>query len=521
MPVRTHTKKIVVLLLLPVLLLVLGARKPAKKHTRKQGRTAVRTHVRKHAAKPAPRAVPEPPLAAVASGPPQLGHALNTEVGRALHVTAAMGVHIVDLASGETVYAYNPDEPRVIASNSKLFTTAAALDTLGAGYLFETRFVMRGDVRDGVLEGDLGVVGGGDPHISGRDFDGDSYGAFRPWAAALRERGVRRVQGDLWLADGLFESLRIHPDWPHDQLTRWYEAPVGALSFNDDCILVRVSPGPKGGPAQVELVPDLPVLRIDNTARTTSSRRAQRLLVARSEDAVVVRGAVWQGSGPSDTWVTIPDPVSYFGQAVKAALAEEGIEIAGRLRPVPQLPGAVWERVAVHRSDIVSVIDVTNKRSQNFYAETLAKEIGAARCREGSWREGVRAIREFVVNLGVPASTFSMSDGSGMSRDNRFPPRALTTLLRHMYYHPAGREFAQSLPYGGEDNGGWKHRFALPPYRGNVLAKTGTLENVSALSGYAKAVSGKTYAFSLLFNRVGGDAHSAQDRIVMALVDNG
>jgi D-alanyl-D-alanine carboxypeptidase/D-alanyl-D-alanine-endopeptidase (penicillin-binding protein 4) len=143
------------------------------------------------------------------------------------------------------------------------------------------------------------------------------------------------------------------------------------------------------------------------------------------------------------------------------------------------------------------------------------------RCHEGSWREGIRAIRELVVSLGIPAGSFSMADGSGLSRDNRFPPRALTTLLRFMYFHPAGRELAKSLPYGGEDNGGWKRRFALPPYRGNVLAKTGTLDNVSALSGYAKAVSGKSYAFSLLFNRVNGDAHTAQDRIVMALVDHG
>jgi D-alanyl-D-alanine carboxypeptidase/D-alanyl-D-alanine-endopeptidase (penicillin-binding protein 4) len=511
--VRIHTRKLFVILLLPLLVLSLGARKPSRKHARKP---AGKSHT-------AARKATAPPVAVAAqtSGPPQLAHALNQEVGRALQVTAALGVHIVDLASGDTVYAYNADEPRMIASNSKLFTTAAALDTLGAGYLFETRFVSRGVVRDGVLEGDLGVIGGGDPHISGRDFGGDSYGAFRPWAAALRERGVRKVQGDLWLAHGLFEPLRIHPDWPREQLTRWYEAPVDALSFNDDCIMVRVTPSRTGGMAKVELIPDLPVVRIDNSAHTTNNRRAQRLIVARTDDTIVVRGAVWQGSGPSDTWVTVPDPVDYFGRALKAALAEEGIEVTGGLHQVPQLPGAVWERVAVHRSDLVSVIDVTNKRSQNYYAETLAKKIGATRCQEGSWREGVRAIREFAVNLGIPANSFTMADGSGMSRDNRFPPRALTTLLRHMYYHPAGREFAESLPYGGEDNGHWKYRFGVPPYRGNVLAKTGTLEAVSALSGYAKAVSGKSYAFSLLFNRVGGDAHGAQDRIVMALIDNG
>src|SRR3954454_8615668 len=245
-----------------------------------------------------------PALAAAAP----LDQALAAEVARTAAATRALGVNIVELDTGETVFSHHPDEPRVIASNSKLFTTAAALDTLGAGYFFETSLVMRGAVHDGVLSGDLGVIGGGDPHISGRDFDGDSYAAFRPWAAALRERGVRKVQGDLWLAHGLFEPLRIHPDWPRDQLTRWYEAPIDALSFNDDCIMVCVTPSRTGGLAKVELIPDLPVVRIENSARTTGKRGSQGLIVARTDDTIVVRGAVWQGSGPSDTWVTIPDP---------------------------------------------------------------------------------------------------------------------------------------------------------------------------------------------------------------------
>ena len=134
----------------------------------------------------------------------------------------------------------------MIASNSKLFTTAAALDALGPAYVFETRFLMRGAVDRGVLHGDLGVIGAGDPQISGREYDGDPYGAFRPWAAALRERGIERITGDLYLAHGLFEPMEIHPEWPRDQLTDWYEAPIAALAFSDNCILVRVSPGAAG-----------------------------------------------------------------------------------------------------------------------------------------------------------------------------------------------------------------------------------------------------------------------------------
>src|SRR3954453_8793119 len=162
-----------------------------------------------------------------------LERAVSLEVARAQQTAGGVGVNIVELDTGETVFSYNPVEPRVIASNSKLFTTAAALDALGPGYLFETSFLMRGKVADGVLQGDLGGVGAGDPQISGREFAGDAFAVFRPWAAALRDRGVRRIAGDLYLDHGLCESLSVHPDWPRDQLAEWYEAPVGALSFSD------------------------------------------------------------------------------------------------------------------------------------------------------------------------------------------------------------------------------------------------------------------------------------------------
>jgi D-alanyl-D-alanine carboxypeptidase/D-alanyl-D-alanine-endopeptidase (penicillin-binding protein 4) len=454
------------------------------------------------------------------AAPSTLQQALDFEVARALHVSSALGVHIVDLDSGDTVYAYNPDEPRVIASNSKLFTTAAILDALGPGYTFDTRFVLHGQVRDGVLNGPLGVVGSGDPQISGREYGGDSFAPFRIWAQALRDRGIRKVVGDVYLDHGLYEAPLIHPDWPRDQLTRWYEAPVDGLSFSDNCILVRVWPGRAGRPPRVELVPDVPIVRLNNTARTIGKGR-QTMIIHRDGDVLFVKGTIRSSSGPEEAWVTVPDPVIYFGQGLVAALAEEGIEVQGKLRPVERLPGMVWERVAVYRSDLLSAIRVTNKRSQNFYAESLVKHLGALRCGHGSWTAGVRAVREFAVSIGIPAGTFSMSDGSGMSRDNVFAPRHLTILLRYMFFHPAGAEFAQSLPYSGEDMGSWKLRMAQPPYRGNVFAKTGTLEGVSALSGYAKGVSGKAYAFSILLNRVAGDAHGAQDRIVEALIDNG
>ena len=452
--------------------------------------------------------------------------AVDRQVRTGLRVAPSLGVEVADLETGDAVYSRLPDRPRILASNTKLFTTAAALDAMGPGYFFETRFLERGVVAEGRLDGDLAVVGGGDPNISGRLYDGDPYAVFRGWAAALKARGIYRVDGDLYLDHGLFEGPTIHPDWPARDRQKWYQAPISALSFSDNCLLVRIDPASRAGaPARVEVVPRLPLFRVENRARTADSRRQHNAGVVRAQEdhQLTVFGSVYRKADPVETWVAVPDPVEYFGAALVAALAEEGIEVAGRPRPVERLPGLIWDTVAVHRSDLLTTIEITNKRSQNFYAESLLKALGAAACGRGTWEAGIEAVAEFLEKIGIARGGYLMVDGSGLSRNDRFSPRQVVQLLRSMYFHPFGREFLRSLPFSGEEESSWKQRLAEPPYAGNVFAKTGTILGVSTLSGYAKARSGKLYAFSILCNdvRATWEARRLQDRIVRAIIDNG
>ncbi len=463
---------------------------------------------------------------------PQFTPAVNAQVAAARRVASALGVHVLDLSSGEQVYSFHPGVRRILASNTKLVTSAAALDRLGPGFFLETEVLVRGRVAGGVLEGDLAVVGGGDPSLSGRDYLGDVYGPFREWAAALRQLGVRRLAGDLVLVHGLFDAEHVHPDWPRDQLTRWYEAPVAALAFNDSCVRVRVRPGPRpGAPAAVEVEPALELFELASSALTTGARRHQGLAVGREETpaeawTLTVGGRIHRSAEPYGQWVAVADPVAYFGAALRAALAEEGIEVAGRLVPVAALPpaaGGPWRRVATHRTGLLTVLEVVNKRSQNLYAESVLKLLGARLCGEGSWAAGRRVAEEFLTEAGLAPGAYRLADGSGMSRGNRFTPEQVTRLLRHMFEHRWGEEYLRTLPYSGERFLRWSKRLAQPPYRGNVLAKTGYLAGVSTLSGYAKARSGALYAFSILMNgiRTDSEARAAQDRIVKAVIDHG
>lgn len=453
-----------------------------------------------------------------------LNRAINEEVRRALQAAPELSVLVTELASGDPIYSYRADELRIVASNTKLLTTAAALHYLGPGFVFDTPLLARGRVEGGVLHGDLAVVGRGDPTVSER-FTLDPFAVFRGWARALEERGIFRVDGDLLLVHGYFEDAEVHPDWPRDQLARWYEAPISALSFNDNCVWVRVSPT-GAGRGRVDLLPDLGLFPVTNLTRVGDSSRYHGVTITRRNGSseIEARGYVWRRAEPLDAWVTVPDPTAWFGAALETALSEEGIPVAGDRRPVEDLPAGAWERIAAHRSGLLDVLAVINKRSQNFFAESLLKALGAERCGGGTWERGIEAVAQFLeAEVGVPRGAYQMADGSGMSRRNRFTASQLVRLLRHMYYHRWGRAFLQSLPYSGEEGLSWERRLERPPYRNNVYAKTGTLSGVSTLSGYAKGRSGKLYAFSILGNRTRTtwQTRDAQDRILRALIDHG
>ncbi len=460
--------------------------------------------------------------AAAASLPAEL----RASLAQARAVSRELSVHVVSLPDGEAVFGHAAEEPRIVASNAKLVTTAAALDRLGPGYFFETGLFLEGEIVGRRLVGNLAVQGGGDPNISGRFFEGDPLAVLRKWAKRLRSYGIEEITGDLHLVYGLFDDAHLHPDWPRDQLAKWYEAPISALSYSDNCVLIRVFPGAAvGSPAHVEVVAGPEIFELQNRARTVRSSRHHWLAVDRrpGTNVIVVNGMILKGIQPIDVWVTVDDPVEYFGAAFKLALEREGIRLLGESKAAETLPEGGWWRVARHRSDLLTTLEVINRRSQNFYAESLLKLLGAELCHQGTWEGGLDVLEEFLLEAGV-SKGFELADGSGMSRGNRLSARQLTELLTYMFEHRYAREYALTLPYGGlEDHDRWRTRLAEEPYRERVFAKTGSLHGVSTLSGYVKAKSGKVYAFSVLCNKVRSvwRARRAQDAIVRTLVDHG
>lgn len=435
-----------------------------------------------------------------------------------------LGVHVREVGGGE-VLARRADDLFVLASNTKLFTTVAALDTFGPGHLLETRLLVRGDVGgDGALHGDLAVVGGGDPTLSWRlSADGDPLRLFEGWAQALRRRGVRRVEGDLFLDHGRFRAPLTHPQWDPDKALKWYQAPVAALSFHENVVKVRAVPGERAGePARLGAEPDLPEFPVHGSVRTAGTWRGNHLLI-RSEGggALAVHGGVYHRVDEVVRPVAVDDPVAFFGAALLHTLEGEGVAVDGRPRPRASLPGLAWETAAVHRTPLLDVLETTNHESQNLFAESLVKLVGAERCGAGSWERGVRAVEEVAAALGVDPAGLHLADGSGLSRANRAAPRQVTAFLAAMTEHPHAAAWVATLPAGAEVATSLEERFDEAAYRGRVRAKTGTLSAVSTLSGYARGRSGRLYAFSVLTEGVVAHGRRVQDRLVRALADHG
>jgi D-alanyl-D-alanine carboxypeptidase/D-alanyl-D-alanine-endopeptidase (penicillin-binding protein 4) len=462
-------------------------------------------------------------------GAPRLLAALKKASLRAPASASGVSIAIAeqDAAGGAAVFSVNPDRPLTIASVSKLFSSAAALHYLGPTYQFKTVLYRSGVVAGGLLKGPLLVVGGGDPNLSGRFYDSNPQAVFDAWADGLRAAGITHVSGDLLLNAAFFDSQFRNTGWPSGQEARWYEAPVSALSFNDNCISVSISPGARpGAPASVSFEPRTSFLQAVSSARTVSTARRAKLAVGRDYGSSVIRvvGTVPARRYGWSTVIAIDDPPLYFGTVLKERLAEHGIAIDGGVVVTPTKPDATWAVIATTTSDLLPSMAVSNKRSQSFYAEQIFKTVAAEKGVSGSWPEAVRLEKEFLKSLNLDPERYELHDGSGLNPSNRVAASDIARFLQAMSGSPLFAAWQPTLAVAGESDGTLRHRLRDRLGRGRVVAKTGSLDRVNSLAGYLTAASGKKYVFAIVLNgrRVNdGTGHAFEDRLLRALLANG
>ncbi len=425
-----------------------------------------------------------------------LKRALAEVIERTPLKTARTSISIQSLDDGTVIFARNPDDLLNPASNVKLVTAAACLLKLGSEYRFETEFLTEGELTGGRVR-TLYVRGRGDPSINTErlfNITGELYHA-----------GLREVLGDIVIDESWFDGDRLAPGFDQEKGDRAYLAPSGAVSFNWNAVGVYLRPGDRpGAKASVEIEPPSDYFAVEGSLMTGSRfhrRFSVALLPGNERQKVVVRGTIPSERGTLSMWKKIDQPGLYFGYTLKRLLADRGIKVRGKVRiAIAPRPARMLYVAESETFDLV--LKRLNKVSSNFVAEQLIKALGAeVKGPPGSFAKGIEVVEEFLQReVGIPRGSYVMQNGSGLNDANRFSAAQINRLLRFMYERfPLAPEYLSSMGIAGKD-GTLKYRFEGSEAVGRLRAKTGTLENVSALSGYVQSVGGEKFIFSILVN---------------------
>ncbi len=453
---------------------------------------------------------------------------LNTILADNRLENAEVGIHVENVSNGEVLYSKNGDEAFIPASNQKIITALTALDILGQDYEFETHLFFEGEIHDDVLEGDLIIVGGGDPTFGSPAIGEDPEKQFDRWAKIFTRHGIRKITGNIIVDESMFDAEYVHPYWPANQLLRRYSAPVNAFIFHDNCVRVNVAPGAAvGAPAKVDLYPPISFYRIDNTCRTDSA--SNLIIVNRRDWRITVSGQARYKTGGWSGLISVPDPAISSGKAFVHVLRSDNIEFSGEVIKRTQKS---WDydnekrfrRLALRRAPLDKVLEVMLADSQNLYAESLIKTAGAHHRGLGSWQNGAEAVTKALEKRIGSRYDFNVADGSGYSRQNKLSPEMICKLLIQAHETAYPGILKDLMPAPGE--GTLKNRLTEESaYADRVNAKTGYIARVGALSGYAEAQSGNFFAFSIILNNFrgggNGDMQQIQDAIVKAVIEHG
>lgn len=465
---------------------------------------------------------------------------------------ALWGILVTDRDTGETLYELNADRFFTPASNAKIVTTSLALAMLGPTYQFRTTLESAGRLGDdGRLLGDLVLVGRGDPDLSNRKFpyagkvehDGPVEKVLAQMADDAIAKGLKEIDGDIVADDSYYPYDPYPPGWSVGDLFFTFGAPVSAIAFNDNSISVEVSPGLHvGDPASVAVEPAAAIGTFGHELTTGASDGKPEFGVVREPGPqfLLLRGSIPLGHAPMKLDLAMPEPAETTALALKQIFESRGVRVTGAIQvrhapppeiypdapvvlgpaPVPRAPDTIV--FAVHISPPLSeIVRVTNKVSQNLHAELLLRAVAHEKKGFGVTDAGIWAEQDFLKTVGVADGDVVFTDGSGLSRDDLVTPRAVVQLLHYDALQPWGADYIGTFPTAGVD-GTLETRLKDTVAANRIEAKTGALDHVRAISGFATTLHGERLIFSIFGNnnpQRGRDATVAADAIAVAMIE--
>jgi D-alanyl-D-alanine carboxypeptidase/D-alanyl-D-alanine-endopeptidase (penicillin-binding protein 4) len=415
---------------------------------------------------------------------------------------AQFGIEVYSLDRSEIVYDKNSSRLLLPASNNKVLTVCTALLRLGPDFRIKTWVLTDGPVDNGVLAGNFIVVGSGDPTNSARFHSGDPFRVFKEWSAKLKSLNVHKITGDI-IADEGDSGEMLGSGWEWNDLAEAFAAPVSSLQFNENTVSLEISPGlRKGDPARIRSFPVQDFLKLDNEV-VTDGGNSPNIEVHRidNDELIAVQGTIPRETAALTRLVSVRDPVYYYLVALRNTLSAEGIDVSSCGLKQSKLYGhAGSSRLWIDESPALSeIIKPVLKSSQNLYAETLTRILGSELRNSGTFSKGREIVEETLSRMGLEKGSYFYADGSGLSRLNLVSPDALVRILKYMYRQPEFVLFDGALPIAGVD-GTLAGRMKGTKAENNVHAKTGSLADISSISGYVRTSNGEMLAFSMMFN---------------------
>ncbi|WP_054951723.1 D-alanyl-D-alanine carboxypeptidase/D-alanyl-D-alanine endopeptidase [Numidum massiliense] len=438
----------------------------------------------------------------------------------------------VAVRSGETgalIYSHGGDKRLAPASNQKLFTAAAALDTLGADYRFTTTVSTDGKVKGKEVKGNLYLKGTGDPTMLQKD--------YKKLAKDLAKQGIKKVKGQLVADDTWFDDVRLGSDWSWDDEPYYYSAQISALTLspNEDydsgTIIVKATPGKRvGQAADIEITPKTDYVTIVNKAKTVPKGEKNTIEIEREHgnNNIVITGNIpLKKDENTREWMSVWEPTGYAAAIFYDALKDQGIKVKGGIAYGETPKGTA--PLAVHRSMTLEELLVPfQKLSNNGHAEILVKAMGRHEHNKGSWSAGLKVVKAYSQKANLNEKTIVVQDGSGLSRRNFVPAEEVSNLLYYVQDEAWFPIFYDALPIAGMSDrfvgGTLRNRMKGTAAEGNVHAKTGSLTGVSSLSGYVDTAGGERLIFSIMMNNytVSGSVMTGiQDKIAIKLAEYG
>ncbi|MCY8232144.1 D-alanyl-D-alanine carboxypeptidase/D-alanyl-D-alanine-endopeptidase [Priestia endophytica] len=414
---------------------------------------------------------------------------------------AISSISIKEAKSGEVLYEKNSSVRMKIASNMKLFTGAAALETLGEEYKFHTELWHDGKVKNGVLKGNLYLKGKGDPTLGLKE--------LQQFSALLHEKGIKKITGNIIGDETWYDDVRLSEDMIWKDESYAYGAQISALTFSPDhryeagTVIVETTPTKNGKKAHISISPKTDYVKVMNETKTGKGETDLEIVRKRNKNVIVVKGIIKEGEEPDQTAIAVEDPALYTTSLFKDVLEKNGIKITGKVKK-EETPQKAQLMEVKESPPLGEIFIPYMKLSNNTIAEIFVKEMGKVQYGEGSFEAGLASLKQTLSEINVNVDNMMIRDASGISHVNGVPTDEISSLLFHARQKPWYDNFYESLPLAGDPDeligGTLDERMRGTAAEGNVRAKTGSITGASSFSGYVTTEAGEELIFSIVFN---------------------